>query len=108
MSPTRNRKPRQRKSGPLNTKELARFKIAYADALNAFELMVFQFISTVREAMADAGLKDVRIAHAALARHTAEPLNWIWYSTFHGCVESDVVLLKHLRTIRNFNMTLIA
>ena len=98
---------RKRPVRALDKKEGKRFKIAYAEALNAFELLAFQFISTVRKAMADAGLKDHRMAHAALASQTADPLNAVWYSTFHGLVENDPALLKHLATIRNFNRELI-
>jgi hypothetical protein len=48
----------------LETREGKKFKIAYADALNAFELLVFQLISTTRKAFADAGLTNSRMAHA--------------------------------------------
>jgi hypothetical protein len=86
----------------LDTMEGKKFKIAYADGLNAFELLVFQLISTTRKAFADAGLTNYKMAHAALAHQTADPLTNTWYSTFYCLIETDQELTAHLTTIRNF------
>lgn len=84
----------------LDQDEIIKFKIAYYDAISAFEMLVFGIITSIMQAFMQAGLKNTQMANAVVAHQTAEPLMKTWYSTFYSLVENDPAMVIHLKSIR--------